>query len=323
MQETSLSTISSLLVTEYGFKNDELVISKIEAGAENVNYRVVTPTEKYIFRLYNLQHSIRGLRDKHSIQLELEFMDKARANDMKVPEVIVNSSGKRFGAVDIAGESRFIALFKFIDGQMQDVFDAKNSAAVGQIVSQIFEVGESLNVDNGLGDTDIISRTFNKYDAMLTHTSLDNHVLVSEISDLNGCLRREVSSVKAKGFRCGLVHGDLKLENLLFDNAGSIMAVLDFDDYRYSYLIEEAVTALMHNLHTVESNIIRSGNYAHFLARVSNSDLRTELKWLRFFLRLRFLYDISAYLLSGLDDLVSQLWDDKHIQQHILADRVD
>ena len=104
---------------------------------------------------------------------------------------------------------------------------------------------------------------------------------------------------------------------MFFEN-NEISAVLDFDDYRFSFLIEEAVMALMHNLHSNTKNIIRSGNYESFMEMITDLDLKKELKNISFFLKVRYLYDLSKYLISKNYDLVSELWEDDYIKKYIL-----
>ena len=116
-----------------------------------------------------------------------------------------------------------------------------------------------------------------------------------------------------------LVHGDLKLENVLFSQ-GKLSAVLDFDDYRYSYLLEDAVMVIMHNLHDPSTNCLRSGRYDLFIDSIKNHDLLHEIHTsIKHLLKARLLYDVCKYAIDGRNDLVSQLFNDGHVRNHILS----
>ena len=117
----------------------------------------------------------------------------------------------------------------------------------------------------------------------------------------------------------GVVHGDIKLENVLFQG-DTVNAVLDFDDYRESYLLEELTRTLMHDLDSPERNAIRSGQFETFRVVITqDGDVPDwEMEQLRFFLKARFLYDVSVYTLNGHAGLVNELFNDPHLSKVIL-----
>ena len=107
---------------------------------------------------------------------------------------------------------------------------------------------------------------------------------------------------------------------MLFDQNYQLLAVLDFDDYRYSYLIEEAVMALMHNIHSEDQNIIRSGNFNSFYQNITNQELKLEFDFgLQLLLKARLLYDLSKLLTSNKQELAKELLNDPQITTHILS----
>ena len=308
------TTISQILKQSYGFDND-FEISTIKAGVENENFLVLGPKDKYIFRIYNNLHSIRGERNDRSISLELQFMESADKHGLPVPKIIKSVDDKLFAKETIEGEKKYIALFTFIDGNMANSYNGKISAQVGKIVSQMYEVGQAfVEIDEeNFKQNNIIDRAFNKF------TELKNSGITidEKISNLAEKLSQQALEIKNKKINRGLVHGDLKLENLLFSD-DEIVGVLDFDDYRFSYLIEEAVMTLMHDLHSREENLIRSGHYVEFIDAIKNPDLKGELTYLKFFLQIRFLYDLCKYSLKNKAELVKELFQDNSISQHII-----
>jgi hypothetical protein len=48
---------------------------------------LVPEIKKFVFRFYNKEHSVRGKRNSQSIQLELDFMNRARGQGIVVPQI--------------------------------------------------------------------------------------------------------------------------------------------------------------------------------------------------------------------------------------------
>jgi Ser/Thr protein kinase RdoA (MazF antagonist) len=126
--------------------------------------------------------------------------------------------------------------------------------------------------------------------------------------------------IKSQPILIGIIHGDIKLENVLFED-NVVKAVLDFDDYRESYLIEDLTRTVMHDLDSVDRNAIRSGQIEQFrevFAR-ERSIPGAGVGYLATFLKARFLYDVTVYRRNGLSGLVEDLFADPHVAQVILA----
>lgn len=289
-------------------------ITLIKAGLENKNYKVHTQNNTYVVRLYSLKHSIRGSRLRQEIEREHEFI--ARAIDLSIPTpcIVKNSQDKLITRVQIDNIERFIAVFPFLTGTHLNAFSTKASREVGQIVNKLFEVGLSFQNNDLEMTNDIMSRAFQSYDHLLEK----NVTLPYSIQHLFKLIQSQKPTMLSKKLSKGLIHGDLTLENMLFDDHENLIAILDFDDYRYSYLSEEVVMALMHNLHSSEENILRSGNYAPFFEELTQATLQAELLYLNYFLRVRFIHDVANYLIAGYRDLVADLLQDPQIQKYIL-----
>lgn len=318
MEEIKISAISEILKSEYGFNQADLEITKIKAGVENSNYLVFDGTKKFVFRIYNDLHSIRGNRDAKSIELEMNFMQMTQENGIESPSIIKTKSGKLFVATKVEDQERFAALFKFLDGEMKISFSSKRAKQVGKVVNSMFDVGKSFSLVEVSQNNNIIDRAFDKF-AELSNSDINkNSENYIKLAELENQLKRKYSEIQTMKPLKGFVHGDLKLENLLFSEDDEVSAVLDFDDYRFSFLIEEAVMALMHDLHSKTKNIIRSGNYDSFIGEIRNIGLKREFEGIVFFLKVRYLYDLSKYLIAGNHDLANELWKDKYINKYIL-----
>lgn len=307
-----MNNLSEILLN-YDIGNIEK-ISLIKAGVENENYIVRTNSETYILRIYNPSHSIRGSRTLEAVELELDFSSRARAAGINAPDVIKNINDKRISIVQVGNEDRFIALFTFLPGKSLKKYSKISTKELGKIVNTLFWVGKSFENIKATSDNNIISRGFKKFRETL-ETGIE---IPKEILAIWNQVQNDESKIEQYELSVGLIHGDLKLENLFYDEQERLTAVLDFDDFRCSYLIEEAAMALMHNLHSTEENLLRSGNFEVFIGELKNDLLIKEIEHLRFFLRVRFLYDTAKYLSTGNRELVIALLADKEIKKHIL-----
>lgn len=312
------SAIKNLLSTEFDFFCGEIGVHRIEAGVENINYYVENDDRKYILRIYNEIHTFRGNRSQQSIEVQFLLMERAREHGILVPTVIQNRDGRSVGSTGIDGRERFFTLFEYIDGESPKKADKEVVQKMASIVSELFDVGAELHIMDEQ-DFGIVSRAFEKYDKLVGLRRNSRIKPDERLKNLNRKVRRDSPDVRKRHLSTGVMHGDIHLENLLFSKEKKLLAVLDFDDYRYGYLIEEAAMALMHNLYDVEKNILRSGNYDNFIEGISNDRLKAELaESLTFFLKARLLYCMSKESLAGNYHRVEELWEDRMIQKHVL-----
>lgn len=306
------SNLIQIISKHYSIIPNDLCL--IKTGVENKNYIIKTDKEKYVLRIYNQSHSIKGKRFRKEINLEFEFVKRSKNAGIYVPQVVKNKQNIFVTTININGNERFMAIFTYLKGLSIKEYSQKSVSEVGQTVDKFFKVGKSFEDLNIKMKNDLVSRSFKNYNNL---TKNGIHI-PKRILLLWQSINSQKADVLKQNLSLGLIHGDLKLENLLFDNQNNLVGVLDFDDYRYSYLIEETVMALMHSLHSTKKNIIRSGNYMSFIKQINQPVLISELKLLKFFLQVRFLYDLIKYIGLGKNMLVKELWEDKRIQNIIL-----
>lgn len=306
--------LPKVLSKNYSFPIKSTRISLIETGVENENYLVTSDTGKYVLRCYSIEHSNRGKRSKADIEIELNFMKQTRQANIPTPTITENNEQDTITVIDIDGQERYIVLLEFMDGELLVHHSDTVVQEVGTIVNKSFDISLSLHEPDHIISNDIITRSIQRYEAI----RVTIHDIPNEVQNLYQQVVAEHVNIKTRKLSSGLIHGDIKLENLLFDTNNHITAVLDFDDFRYSYLLEEVTTAIMHNLHAVNENILRSGYYDTVLEQCTHPQLATELVYLPFFLKARFLYDVANYLELGLTDLVKELLTDDLIRGIIL-----
>lgn len=306
-------SVPSVVLQKY-YNINPIKITIIKSGVENKNYLVNSNHGKFVLRFYNQSHSIRGARSIDDIKLELEFVERARNLGIRAPQVVKNKSSNIITTLNTEGGSRFVVLLTFLDGHTLREYSKLSATGLGNTVNKLFEVGKSFQDLDLKLKSDIITRCIIAY-----HNLETSGINIPEtITSLWDQVVEDKGKLHPQIMAKGLVHGDLKLEKLLFDKNENISAVLDFDDFRFSYLIEEPVMAIMHNLHSKEENLLRSGNYSYFVKELKNSDLLPEIDYMKFFMRVRFIYDVTKYLISGNNALVSELLSDNQIKLRIL-----
>lgn len=308
------SFVVRLLVDNYGLAERELTISRIKSGVENANYLVATMhTQKYVFRLYNAEHSIRGARSSESIELELQFMLEAGSHGLSVPGLVPLADGGLMGH----DAGTFFALFNYVEGAEPSDFSESVASELAHAVDILYAVGAAFGQPNDTNNLSIDKRALIQHEKLIQSSPSLDQSIADIIHALHSQFLADAQPISS--LKTGLVHGDIKLENTLFLH-GKLQAILDFDDYRYSYLLEDTVMTLMHNLHDPAKNCIRSDRYDDLMRAITNpqllSDINSSLKTL---LRARFLYDVCKYILNDNVRLVAQLLDDKHIRRCILS----
>ena len=289
-------------------------ISLIQAGAENTNYLVETDEDDYVLRLYNLKHSLRGKRSKQSIEHELDFMEAAHSTGLATPQIVRNINSERITEATIENTERYLALYPYINGTTLDAYSAGTVKQVGTILDRLFDAGQVFQD----GDFDMRYGVLNQASLKYTRLSETGITIPRKMREFWQTVTSTQKDIPLDKLSKGLVHGDVKPGNLLFDDDYQLAAVLDFDDYRYSYLLEDVAMALMHELHSPEENMLRSGYYEHLIAAIQHPQLLKELEYLRYFLQVRLVLDVSNYLRRGYTDLVEELLNDPRIEKYIL-----
>ncbi len=308
-----IEAIRRIITCEYELANITQ-ITKIDGGEENANYKVAIGSQNFVFRIYAGKHSFKGPRTATQLEIEFAFMEAVREKGIPVPNAIARPDGSSFGYDSVLG--RFFALFEFMVGDILDEgFSRWSVKQIAECLDVLYEVSiesrELVRNDDSFNQS-IISR------AQKAYAELDNYpgkeipnVLVGFF---DSCMK---DNQRVSDLAEGLIHGDVKIQNLLFNNM-ILSALLDFDDCRKSYVIEDVVMALMHNLHSIDDCLIRSEYAQEFIDSISNPRLRQELRsGLSVLIKWRLLYELSKLLLNDNRSHFDILLQDAFIQRII------
>lgn len=286
-----------------------LEVVRLVAGEENNNFKVVTANESYVLRLYGRVHSFKGERVNEQLEIEYKFMEQARTVGISVPKIVKNIDDEPFGFDDVI--KRFYGLFVYEDlGATQGGFTNGIVSEIAGCIDNLYIASEQLVQSNSIEarmELSIVSRTKKLY----TQLVRSSESIPTEIRRLyESCLRTEADLAKLK---LGVVHGDVKLQNMLFDNE-KLVALLDFDDCRVSYILEDCVMALMHNLNNKPLCLLRSGYSSRFISELKCPRLKDEISiGLSELLRWRLLYEFVKLYTTENEEAFRELLKDSAI----------
>ncbi len=225
----SKAQISSFLSE---FSLGELVSADpVAGGSVNTNYRLVTTSGPVFLRVYEEQGEA-GARREANLLVHLA------AAGVPTPAPLLRRDGGRTGA--LAGKPA--ALFPWREGGMRCQASVRpaDAARVGEALARVHLVGAPPGLDLGPGR---FGPEFLRQRLVRIGSSPDA-ALAAEAPRLGAALDTALS-FRANDLPAGLVHGDVFRDNVLWDAAGGISAVLDFESAsRGTFAYDVMVTVL-------------------------------------------------------------------------------
>ncbi|WP_101951475.1 phosphotransferase enzyme family protein [Mycobacterium sp. 3519A] len=235
--------VAERALAEYGLaQNSTLQLLNL---SENATYAVedTTTGERSILRVHRENYHL-----PHQIESELDWLEALRRDsDITVPAVLPATDGRRVVSVNVNGTDRHVVHFAMVAGAEPDeqTVTVGDFFTLGQITAALHEHSHawqrpaafsrfswdwahSLGAEGRWGrwqDADGVG------DA--------EHRLLSRAEQL---LRERLGQYGSGPDRCGLIHADLRLANLLVD--GSTITVIDFDDCGFGWFFYDFGTAV-------------------------------------------------------------------------------
>jgi len=304
--------LEALIRTNY-LNTANILIKPIPKGVENQNYFVWLDGREFVLRVYSVKHATTGVRRKQDIDFEIHFIEHLRKHKVLTPEVIRTLDGSKIASAAINDETRYAVLFEYIIGEEPASYNEEIARSIAKTLLNIRKASSSFQYKEVRAwPGNIIEVSLNYYAENRRPIDIYKDVLDSLYDNASAGYEK----IKKATLPTGIIHGDIKLENVLVDS-NQVKAVLDFDDYRESYLLEELTRTLLHDLESTTRNAIRSGHFHDFREIFENdpSVSTTEMTSLKTFLRARFIYDVAVYLSHGYKGLVDELFEDKNIAE--------
>lgn len=182
------------------------------------------------------------------IRAELAWIDALRAdNAVETPEILTMTDGGRIAQFEDAGDTRYVVAFAFMPGQEPDAGASLTDgfATLGAISARLH--GHAKTWQRPAGFT---RKTWN-FDSAFGPTPLwgdwrDAPGLdpsdVAVLDHVCAVLKTKLDAYGTGADRFGLIHGDLRLANLLVQD--SRLGIIDFDDCGVSWFVYDFAAAI-------------------------------------------------------------------------------
>lgn len=216
--------------------------------SENVTYRVEL-SGRPVAILRSIRH---GYNSSAEVESELDWMEALRAEGcVRVPRALPSVDGRRI--VDLidplqpAAPPRRFVLFELLAGHRPSQDEAMAAfGELGRIAALLHLHGRSwrrpATFVRRSWDVEAILGAAPPWGDWRDATSVgaEERRLLEEVC---GVVREELSDYGTSADRFGLVHADLRPENLLLDASG--ISVLDFDDCGFGWFLFDLATAVV------------------------------------------------------------------------------
>lgn len=210
--------------------------------SENTTYLAVSGSNRLVLRVHR-----RGYHSQGEILSELEWLD-ALADDVDVETVrpVSAPDGERLPVIKVDGVSHHVSAFSYLEGQEPVVGAhlADRFADLGGITARLHTQVRSWKPSAGF------TRKKWNFDTLIGGQAIwgDWRAAYNDANDIQ-CLEALCSKLEDRlsGYgegadRFGLIHGDLRLANLLDD--GTRLAVIDFDDCGFGWFAFDFAAAI-------------------------------------------------------------------------------
>lgn len=249
-------------------------IVKLSGGVVNLNFKISTTGEQhYVFRIYRY-------KSKFNIETELNLIDFLRQKKIPTPHYLKDKFGERIQKLN----SNYGVLFEFVNGVKlkEENISPLHVQKVGILLGNLHLSTNNFfqGQDRWRGDIKEIKVLYQK---RRKEIKLAFPLLYQRVkSYLDILLEMEEDFILPEG----LVHSDMRIDNFIFSKQGEILALLDFDNFYYGYLLTDIATAIYFfcfekeklNKEKMENLISSYQNYRH----LSEQERKLIIRFLRF-----------------------------------------
>jgi len=262
-------------------------ITDLKSGAENHCVKVVLSDKAIVVRIYGHKHSYIGKRKQSDIMFELEFMRFCNKNGIPVPCLLKSKKGV---FLETTGNTNIVVM-EFIDGTEPSIFTDEQIRNIGTLMAKMHNIAPDFQYETERHwPGTLIDITKLKMDSMDLAKIPQKDKIQVLVNKFNNSDRRFLDDCPK-----GPIHGDFKYDHLKFNN-DDLVGLLDFDDCRVSYFIEDIVKVILWRLGE-DKNIINSDSYKYQVFLKAYEKTRKlsvhETKSLPYYFLTRFLYKLA------------------------------
>lgn len=227
----------------YGFTDAAEV--RLLSLSENGTYRVQEAGRTVVARVHRF-----GYQDAASIASEMAWTDALRTDvGVRTPAVVPTVDGRRFVTLQRPEGERHVAFFEHVDGANgEETTLPLPVAELGALTARMHRQVEAWRLPDGFRrfhwDAAACLGTGDGRDARWGAWRDAPGLATAAVALLGEAADRVVARLADYGTgpdRYGLVHADLRLANLMIDDAGSI-TVIDFDDCGFGWFLYDLAT---------------------------------------------------------------------------------
>jgi Ser/Thr protein kinase RdoA (MazF antagonist) len=206
-------------------------ITKLHGGAVNLNLKISAVNKTYVLRIYRY-------KSRPNIETELNLIDFLREKQFPIPHYFNDESGNRIQTFD----SYLGVLFEFVNGiKVQEGRITVNhireiGALLGKLHSLTKNYFQGRNRWNG--DPESIKRLYLTRKIEIEKVCPELYQKTKKYLDILLMIEKGFDIPK------GLVHSDIRIDNIIFSEQGKILCLLDFDNFYHGYLLTDLVTAI-------------------------------------------------------------------------------
>lgn len=228
--------------------------------AENTTFRIQSAQGEFCLRI-----SRPGYQTTSNIQSEIAFLSALRAEEFRVPDPW---QGRLVtAAIEEVPEPRDCVLFRWMNGEFrrrEPRMSPADALLIGRTMGQLHAFAKRWTPPVGFDRQPTHSRTLGPREPMLIDTP---HPMVSEddralLLEVDAMARELLQSIPQDAANFGLVHADLHVGNLLFDNG--VLSVIDFDDTGWAFWMHDFAAALAYESPRDEYPAIRDAMFAGY-----------------------------------------------------------
>jgi Ser/Thr protein kinase RdoA (MazF antagonist) len=217
-------------------------------GKENDIYVVEGNFDKCVVRVWG-DHTHMGGRLESDINGELDFMQICNLAGIPTPQLHFSKAGNRY---EYTPDGRWYAVTSYIEGDCPVSFSAEMAAQIATQMATMHNLVTSFSFPAKRSwPGTVIEMTAKKISALGKPETDDQRRLQQIVEGYLGDLARfDLSVLPVKP-----IHGDIMRENVKFAD-GQLTGILDFDDCRESFYLEDIAKSLLFEFESAERCLI-------------------------------------------------------------------
>jgi homoserine kinase type II len=224
------------LLAGYGRRPRALEVAELAGGVENLNLRLDADGELLVLRRYDAT-------EPAEVPWEIELLRRLVARGFPTAPLIARSDG----ALASTFSGRPAALFAYLPGRHPAPDDPRAAALAADVVARLHELTDGLTLPYprtrmdgrrrlALFRTWLEARGARPGEAALARLAAEVEAYTAELAARLG--------PRARALPRGAIHHDAHADNLLLDEAGRLVALLDFDDAHETFLLADLAVLL-------------------------------------------------------------------------------